>query len=515
VAAEPLPATEAAQGWRAAGPPADIAPQEVGRALKRGAFWAFATQLAVQAVRFASVIVLARLLMPDDYGAAALAVTIASFSMAIGDLGYGMALVQAHSASQRWASTACWCALAAGAIGSGIAALGAYPAAQALREPLVAGLVMVGGLTLVLVAAGSTSNALLTRSMSFGVIQGVGLIASLAAAACAVALAAMGAGPWALVVQQVVLAAVTTVLFIVAARWKPSFEFSRTAMRSLSRFALPYAGGSAFFVLQGVVAVLFIGHLVGLEALGTWNLSMAIVIVPLTLVSAPLARVMYAAFARMQHEQERIADVWLRGFTLLAAILLPALFGLIAVAPDLIPFVFGAHWAGAVPVVQIMCALVMSRTLQTWNEAVMDAAGKPHVAMILIGAVLVTLPLGIWAGSAYGIAGVAVGYCVVALVVGELPSFVITTRQLSLKVRTVLGRLRGIVPACVAECVAVVLLRQALEDSGFATEPRLLASILFGAALYILLLTLFARGVVRELLDMARNLRATALSARR
>ena len=159
-------------------PPADVAPHEIERSLKRGAVWAIGSQVAVQAIRFVGVVVLARLLTPNDYGAAAFAVTLASFSMVLGDLGYGTALVQAATASQRWASTACWCALGAGAIGSGLRALGAYPAALALGEPEVTGLVIVGGLTLLLVAAGSASNALLTRSMSFGVIQGATVIAS-------------------------------------------------------------------------------------------------------------------------------------------------------------------------------------------------------------------------------------------------------------------------------------------------------------------------------------------------
>ena len=91
----------------------------------------------------------------------------------------------------------------------------------------------------------------------------------------------------------------------------------------------------------------------------------------------------------MRESPERVAEVWLNGFTLLAAVALPALFGLIAVAPDLIPLVFGSQWVPAVPVVQILCVLVMSRTLQTWNNAVMDAAGKPHVAMFINAAVLV------------------------------------------------------------------------------------------------------------------------------
>jgi len=102
--------------------------------------------------------------------------------------------------------------------------------------------------------------------------------------------------------------------------------------------------------------VLLIGHLVGLQALGIWNLSMAVVVFPLSMLAYPLARVMYAGFARMSDDRDRVAEMWLNGFTLLAAILLPALFGVIATAPDLVTFAFGEQWAAAVPVVQILCA---------------------------------------------------------------------------------------------------------------------------------------------------------------
>jgi O-antigen/teichoic acid export membrane protein len=490
------------QGRRRDGPPADVAPHEIERSLKRGALWALGSQVAQQVLRMVGVVVLARLLSPEDYGLAALAVTIASFSMILGDLGYGTALVQASTPSRRWASTACWCALAAGVIGSGIVALGAYPAAVLLGEPEVTGLVIVGGLTLLLVALGATSNAFLTRSMSFGVIQSATVAAWAAATGCAITAAALGAGAWALVVQQVVLAAVTSVLFILAARWRPTLEFSRAAFRSLSRFALPLTGGSLFFVLQGIVTVVLVGYFVGVEALGIWNLSMAIVIVPGTLLAYPLARVMYAAFARMRHNMERVAEVWLNGFTLLAAVLLPALFGLIAVAPDLIPLVFGSQWTQAVPVIQILCVFVMARTLQTWNTPVMDAAGKPQVAMFVNTSVLIALPPAIWFGSEFGIEGVAVAYSLAAFICGELPSFVLTTRELSLRALRVLGGLRGIVLASASACIAAVLVRQALTDGGMGVEPRLLLSILAGGLVYGLCLALFARSVGRQLLGM-------------
>ena len=483
-------------------PPADVAPDEIDRSLKRGAIWALGSQVAVQAVRFAAVVVLARLLTPDAYGAAALAVTIGSFSVILGDLGYGIALVQASTASQRWASTACWSALGAGAIGAICVALAAYPAALAFDEPEVAGLAIAGGLTLFLVAAGSASNALLTRSMSFGIIQGATVTAWVVASVCAVAAAALGAGAWALVLQQVVLAAVTSVFFIVAARWRPSLEFSRTAFRSLTKFAMPVTGGHAFGVLQPLITVFLVGHLSGIDELGIWNFSMSIVLVPISLLAYPLARVIYAGFARMRDTPGRVAEVWLSGFTLLAAVVLPALFGLIAVAPDLIPVAFGSQWAPAVPIVQVLAVWVMSRTLQTWNNSVMDAAGKPHVSMVLNAAVVIALIPAIWVGSKFGIEGIAVAFSLTALVFGELPSFVLTTRELSLRGLDVLGRLRGIVLSAGAACVGVVFFRHGLESS-LGIESRVLLSIVVGAAIYVGCMAIFARPLTRQLLRVA------------
>jgi PST family polysaccharide transporter len=328
----------------------------------------------------------------------------------------------------------------------------------------------------------------------------------MASAGVAITAAALGAGPWALVLQQVVLAAVTSALSILAARWRPSFEFSRPSFRSLSKFALPVTGGTLFNVVQPLVTALLIGSLVGVDELGLWSLSMAVVVVPATLFSYPLARVIYAAFARMRDNPERVAEVWVNGFVTLAAVVLPALFGLIAVAPDVIPVAFGPQWDHAVPVVQILAVFLMVRTLQTWNTPVMDAFGKPHVAMWINAAILAVLTPSIWFGSRYGIEGVAVAFSLASFICGELPSFILTTRALKLNGVKVVNRLRGIVISSAAACVAVMFLRAALEDEGVAIGVRVLLSIVVGAVAYCGCLTLSARSVARDLVRMGRGL---------
>ena len=213
----------------------------------------------------------------------------------------------------------------------------------------------------------------------------------------------------------------------------------------------------------------------------------------------------YAAFARMRDDPQRVAEVWLNGLMLVGGVVLPVLVLLIALAPDLIPLAFGPQWIPAVSVVQILAVFFMSRALQMWNTSVMDAAGKPHVGMVLNALVLIALPPSIWLGSTFGLTGVAVAYSLAALAFGEIPSFVLTTRELGVKPLRVLGRLREIALSAAAAGVAAMLVRRALE-AGMGVEPRLAVSVAVGALVYVSTLLLIAPGIARQLRAMVRGL---------
>jgi PST family polysaccharide transporter/lipopolysaccharide exporter len=216
----------------------------------------------------------------------------------------------------------------------------------------------------------------------------------------------------------------------------------------------------------------------------------------------------------MRDQPERIGRVWLNGFVTLAAVALPALFGLIAVAPDIIPLAFGSQWHSAVPVVQILAVFLMVRTLQTWNTPVMDALGKPHVAMAINAAALIALVPGLWIGSRYGIEGAAVAFSVVTFVFGELPSFVITTRAINLKMLYVLKSVWGIILSSACMCVAVIFLRHALEDAGIGVSLRVVLCGAAGVLTYVGCLLLTARSVANELARSARGLGGALRTAR-
>src|SRR5262249_45576850 len=147
----------------------------------------------------------ARLLTPTDYGAAAIAIALASFAPTLGDMGMGTALVQSEKAGHEVRSTTFWSALAFGVSLSALFALLAYPVQLFLDEPQVGPMVAVGGLTFVICSIGATSQAVFMRQMRFRSIELRYWFAILVASVLAIILATSGAGSWALVLQQIAL----------------------------------------------------------------------------------------------------------------------------------------------------------------------------------------------------------------------------------------------------------------------------------------------------------------------
>ena len=194
---------------------ADTPPSEAGlqpegalhveRSVRTGVLWKFVGQLGVQGTRFVTVAVLARLLEPADYGAAAVAVILATFAPTVGDMGMGAALVQTDRATRRVRSTAFWGSLAFGVSISALFVVFAAPVGQFLDDPRIGTMVAAGALTFAIYSLGSTSHATFTRAMNFRSIELRFMLALVVAGVLSIIAAASGLGAWALVLQQIVL----------------------------------------------------------------------------------------------------------------------------------------------------------------------------------------------------------------------------------------------------------------------------------------------------------------------
>jgi O-antigen/teichoic acid export membrane protein len=480
-----------------------------------GVSWKLTAQVAIQLVRLITVAVLARLLTPDDYGAAAVAVALAAFAPTVADMGIGTALVQADTAPQAVRSTAFWASIGSGATLLVLAVIAAEPVAKIMNEPEVAGMVVAGGLSFAIYSVGSISQSVYMRDMRFRTIELRNWLALFIGSVAAIIAAAAGAGPWALALQQIVFMGTAAAAFWFRAGWHPTLEFSRPAFRELASFAIRIAGGRWARLFELLVLTVLIGSLASVPELGAWSFGMSMVILPLSLIAIPIAEVLFSAFSRLRDEPQRMAALWLDSIGYLAAVLLPVMFGLMVVSPDLIPAVFGSRWEVSVGVVQILSISVLIRGLQSWGSVYMDAVGRPGVTFwTQLGSLCLT-PVAVVVGVHWGIEGVAAAYVVCQLIAVEIPMCILVLTQMRMSPRTVASRLAGIVAAALVMAGTCLVGREALETIGVGMAGRAALTIALGIAVYSSALWWLAPHVSRRVVGICRGRVVKIIGARR
>lgn len=480
-----------------------------------GVTWKLAGQVAVQLIRLLTVAVLARLLAPDEYGAAAVAVALAAFAPTVADMGIGSALVQSPSGSQTVRSTAFWTALGCGIGLFLLMVAAAGPIAEFMGEPDVAGMVVAGGATYAIYAAGSASQAVYMRGMRFRSLEVRTWLALTTGGIVAIAAAANGAGAWALAVQQIAFMTTLVAALWFRAGWRPTLEFSWQEFRRLASFAIRIVGGRWARLLELLVLTLLIGKLTSIVELGAWSFGMSMVILPLSLIAIPIAEVLFSAFSRLQDQPARMTALWLDSIGYLAAVLLPVVLGLMVVSPDLIPAVFGSRWTVSVGVVQILGIVVIIRGLQSWGTVYLDAVGRPEVTLWTQLASLCLTPIAVVVGARWGIEGVAACYVAVQLIAVEIPMFVIVLAQMRLSPRIVAAHLIGITIAACLMASACLFGRSAMEAAGVGTTGRAAATIALGVAVYLPALWWLAPQVGGRVLEIGRGRLTRLADARR
>jgi O-antigen/teichoic acid export membrane protein len=362
-------------------------------------------------------------------------------------------------------------------------------------------------------ALGATQLTLLMREMDFRRSELLMLAGTVAGGGAGVLLAALGAGSWAIILQQVVAAAVTTALVWWQASWYPRLQFSRASLRDLGGFSANMLGQRLCWYLQVNGDSFLIGRFLGTAALGTYAVAYNTMLVPASKIGGPLQRVFSPAFSRLQDEPERIAATWARVARLLAVVCVPALAGLVVVAPDFVPLVLGSHWTHAVPVVQVLAWVGIVQALQALNMDVLMARDRTRT-MVRFAVFLTTCHLVAFAvGLHWGVLGVATAYAISTTLV-EPWQTVLAARCLGASPLVFFRAVAGPFQAALGMCAAVLAVRYALVDGGVAPVLRLGVCIVTGIGVYGLLCLWRVPEIGDEVREMMRRRRTRAAAPR-
>ncbi|MGQ9730140.1 MAG: lipopolysaccharide biosynthesis protein [Candidatus Zipacnadales bacterium] len=375
-----------------------------------GVVWIGATQFARNLVSLVSTAILARLLTPEDFGLVGMATVVTNFAGMFSNFGLSEAAIQRRQLTAEQSSNLFWLNVGTGLVLAVIVAAISPLAAAFYRQPEVAPLTAVVGLSLFLLGMAAQPNALLLRAMRFRAVSLVQLVAVVFANGGAIGVAALGGGVWALIFQIVAhpLAQAITVWLVLP--WRPQWFRRRTGTASLVAF------GGKFTLIRAIQAgatnvdAALIGRLSDASALGYYSRAMQLLRWPLATIVGALEGVVVSPLARLQDEPHRLASAYTRAVRMLAAIAMPVIAALAVYAPEVVLLVYGPQWQPTILIFRVLCIASAWWVLFTTVEWLFTATGQMDAFLRWASVQSGTFVVCFAVGARYGVIGVAVGF---------------------------------------------------------------------------------------------------------
>lgn len=322
----------------------------------KGMAWTAFEQALMQLVRFAVGIVLARFLMPADYGIVPMLSLVYAICGTFIDSGMGAALVRKKDRTDLDYSTLFYFNLGTAVFFYVCLFVAAPWIAEFFNMPILTPVTRVTALSFVVGAFGTVQRTRLNIALDFKPMTLVDLSMSILSGVAGVFMACRGFGVWALVWPGLVTSVLGTAIIWRLTRWRPLLAFSRKSFREMFGFGSKILCSSLINTVYGNLSTLVIGKFYTPADLGLYGRGQQFPSFPSGFVLGMILRVTYPLLAKVNNETpERMADIYRRVLRMPVYVLAPVLAGIACVAHPMVDVLLGERWLGCATLAQIAC----------------------------------------------------------------------------------------------------------------------------------------------------------------
>lgn len=374
------------------------------------------SKLAVTASQILILPIIAAYLTVEDFGAVALAMTVAIFAQLLSDAGVGRSLIrQKHYNPAEWNTVFWFVALVGAVLMIGLILLSPL-AARLFDVPISGPLIAALSVTPFLFALTAIPAARMERDGHFPQLALIQLIAAVLGLVIAIWFAVKGAGPWALIAQQITIALVRFALVVVASNYTYALPFRMIPITNHMKFGRDSIGTSLMYTGQRQIPIMMIGSFLGQAPLGLYAMGQRIWNIPHMAITGPVSQTAYRRMTQLQDQPGKMAEVFISVTRLLAFLVFPPMMILAAVAPDMFAFILSEPWRFAGTVYAFAAFGIALECVVSTSGPMFQAADKSFIRMqmttersiLRILAMACALPFGVAAvGLAISLFGVA------------------------------------------------------------------------------------------------------------
>lgn len=369
----------------------------------KGVAWSAVDRFSAQGIQFVFSILIARLLVPEDYGVIAMIGIFLGVSNSFIDSGFGTALVRKIDRTETDFSTVFYFNNVV-AILFYLALYFAAPAiARFYETPLLVPVTRIVALGLPIGALSGIHNAKLSIAIDFKSRAKISIITTILTGAVGLWMAYSGYGVWALVVQMVLASAIRTIMLWIIVKWFPKMIFSWASFKELFTFGSKLLASGLLDTIYNNIYPLVIGKVFSPSTLGVYSKAKALAEFPSSNITGVLQSVTFPVLSTIQNEEERLSDAYKRFLKISAFVIFPLMLGLSSVADPFIRIVLTDKWEGAIYLLQIICFALMWYPIHAINLNVLSVKGrsdfflKLEIIKKVQGVIIlcVTVPMGI------------------------------------------------------------------------------------------------------------------------
>jgi teichuronic acid exporter len=462
-----------------------------------------------QGISFVITILLARLLMPAQYGLIAMLLVFIEIARTFMDSGFANALIQRKQATDTDACSVFYFNILMGLLGAGLLCAISPLVAGFYHQPILAPLLCVLSVTLVIESFGAIQGVLLTKRIDFKTQVKVNLAAIVPSGALGIAMAINGFGVWSLVAQFMGRSLLGTVFLWLLSPWRPRLIFRLGALREMFGFGSRLFASSLVDTTFENIYPIVIGRMFSAAELGLYSGARKMERLAGFNFVHVVMRVMFPVFSTIQDDPVRLKRSLRKTVGLLALVHLPLMVGLVVTAKPLVYVLLTEKWAPAIGWLQLLCVANLTYPLHGLYSSTLKSLGRSDLFFLLSVLLKTLMAVLIVITYRWGVTGLIWGQIALLPLGYYIYSYyIVRLVHYSLKEQL----------ADVAPYAAVSLLMglgvYAVQFVPFPNEAvRLLAAVSLGVFLYVVLSYVFGLSVFLEVVHVARDkLRSYALS---
>lgn len=384
--------------------------------------WSAIEKFSLQAMQFVLGLIMARLLLPSDYGTIGMLAIFIAISQTFVDSGFGSALVRKLDRTETDFSTVFFFNLFVAILLYVILFFSAPLIAGFFDTPILCPILRVQATTLILGALMGIHNAKLTINLDFKAIAKISVSSTLLSGVVGIVCAYNGLGVWALVVQTVLGQIINMVSVWFYLRWRPQWVFSKQSFKELGSFGSKLLVSSLLHTIFSNLTTLIIGKFFSARDLGFYNRGTQFAQLPVSTMNGVIGKVMYPILVKLQNDDEHLVSVYRKYICVMS---IPIFFGcvlLASVAKPLIVLLLTDRWIESVIYLQIFAFAIMFDHICSINLELLKVKGRSDLFLrleIIKKAISVSI---LFASIPFGVLGI----CVSKLIYTQIAIFINT-----------------------------------------------------------------------------------------